>query len=660
MRADLRPRTIRTTGAGYRQRVAMPSRVLAVLTTVFLLAGLLVAPASADDPPPPDTTIDFGTPTVIQGTVTVSTSTFDVIGSTLNSADAGSQCTAVATTTYCLGNPQANTITISGSAGVTLGTEPALRWLTDEATDFLVGMYDIPKDDRIASYAEPEIRAYVANRIVGIVNKAAYGQPLTANEQMTLDWLNNRLASQQLVLAQAAYAEWQKYSASPCGYTPPAAPSWVASPVGLPGEVFTYCHLHPGLAVYMLPPMPSADDFRAWGMYRAAAGTGLQYAEPGQSITAQELSGYLALAGTGVAIAAGYGAYGLAHMSVGVAQIGLDALGIALETFHAVTEEIPRAYVIWEAVAVGATSLAGLVAGVIAAVVNIAMISWQFAENMKVGPGLAQAVAVASDNTDPLGLQALKGQNAGKTFPDGSTPYLDNGLTVQLLAMMNSNVGVANDKTEPWAGNAHTGTDLRFKVGTDPADQISVPKPDGTRSTVWFSKDWMIEQTHDKNGNVIGTRAVLGLQYVNTDGLVDIAYRSGSQFQIATFDPADSSKKLTARVGPMSYKSPDGQQLLVGVTGQSAPVLGGLRRGRPGGWCPVPVSTCGRTRWTMRAISSASTPSWTDTPTPGSCPDLFRVPGWTCPSTIGPWAPAQPMAPTSSPTARVSTRPASP
>lgn len=551
-------------------------RVLIVVTSLATLMALLTPSAAADDPSPVDTTITFGPPTVIQGTMTVSSQTTDIVGGTVTSGQAGSQCVPLTAGSFCLGTTGSTLVTVQGAAGTVHGTDPALKWIFDEAVDFLAGMYDVPKDDRLGAYAEPEIRAYVANRVLDIVTKEAYGKPLTANEQMTLDWLNNRLTTQQLTLAQAAYDEWQKYSAAPCAYSPPTAPSWVTQPRGLPGNVFSYCHMHPGLAVYSLPPMPSADDFRAWGTYRAASGSGLQYAEPGQSITPGELSAYLAMAGTAAAIAAGAGAAGLAQLSTSVAQFGVDALGLGLQVVHAATWEIPYVWVEMSAVGAGAIGLAGLVAGIITALVNVALFSWQFAENMKVGPELAQAVATASSNTDPLGLQSLKAQNAGKTFPDGSTPYLDSGLPLQLLAMMGSTVGVGAEVTEPWSESAHTAEDLRFKVGVDPADQISVPKSDGSRSTVWFSKKWMIEQTHDMAGNPTGTRAILGLQYVNNDGKVDIAYRAGDEFQIATVNPDDGTLS-GARVGPMDFKQADGTRVQVGVTGGTAPALGGPR-----------------------------------------------------------------------------------
>lgn len=577
----------------------MRLRVLTLVTAVATLVATLAPSASADDPPPDGGTITFvGQTPTIESTLTINQD-FSISGSAnIDTTGVGSQCAPVTGGSFCLGTRDDDVIKINGFG---VSSDSALRWISNEAVDFLSGLYDVPNDDRITAYARPEIRAYVANRVLSIVTKAAYGQPLTDKEQVTLDWLNDRLVSQQKALAEAAYAEWQKYNYAPCGYTPPAAPSWVPDPRPLPGNVFSYCHIHPGLAVYSLPPMPSADDFRTWGMYRAAAGTGLQYAEPGQSITPGEMSAYIAMAGTAAAIAAGFGAYGLAQMSTTVAQLGVDALGLGLQVVHAASWEITYAWVDTIAVGAGAIGLAGLVVGIITALLNIALFSWQFAENMKVGPELAQSVATAAGNTDPLGLEALKAQNAGKTFPDGSHPYLDNGLPLQLLAMMTSLVATGDEPTGLWPGSAHTDDDLRFKVGDTPADQISVPKSDGSRSTVWFSKKWMIEQTHDKLGNETGPpRAVLAVQYLNPQGKVDIAYRTGAGFQIATVDP-DDKDEMTVRVGPMSFKQADGQQVQVGVLPKVAPDLGGPRPsaagrlviGTPVNLRPNPVDAAG-------------------------------------------------------------------
>src|SRR5690606_19238121 len=101
--------------------------------------------------------------------------------------------------------------------------------------------YGVPLDARIRTYAAADIRAYVLNRILDIIDKVAYDEPLTANERLTFEFVEDTVKELERTVARAAYEEFKAWEANKCGYVPPAAPSFVTQPVTMPAAVTAWC-----------------------------------------------------------------------------------------------------------------------------------------------------------------------------------------------------------------------------------------------------------------------------------------------------------------------------------------------------------------------------------------------------------------------------------
>lgn len=552
---------------------------------VALVSGLLApAPAWADDPPstvpiewtppllssPPDMVQNL---VVSSSTTIVNTATSEIKSG--NGWTFGSQCTTQPTGTTgqnpyqsCIG---ANTtfgqmVTVTGGPQdrMRAGTNPALQWILAEARDHIGSVYSVPVDNRIDAYAQDQIRAYVMIRLIGIADKEAYGQKLTPDEQRSLDWMNERLLEPERLVSQAAYEEWQKWANQSCLYRPPPAPAWITEPRGLPDIVRNYCNRSRSFAnIFTTTATPSVDDFRTWGLYRVVNEQHLLLLTPQEQGPALgTTAAYVQLGGFAVGVATGVAAYsGLAASSAAATSVAA-AMGSLAPTAAA-------------GLAAGAAA-----AGVLAvALVTLAVSIWQFAEAQQIGPNLAAEASAAAGRTDPLGLQGLKVQNVGKPFPQDVTdhppPYRGPALESQLTALVVANIGVGPQDSWTWTGDAHTTFDQRFRQGTQTVDQITLPKTDGTTTTVWFSKGWFIEQGSD---GVRHPRLVL--DYVNANGEKEQAWRSGNSFFVVTYhDQPDGTATTTVRVGALHMR---GQSLSVALAPREEELVGGVRPGAAG------------------------------------------------------------------------------
>ena len=102
--------------------------------------------------------------------------------------------------------------------------------------------YDLPNDERIARYARPQLRSYLLQRLLDIMDRKVYGVPLTETEQRALAFLESELLEDDRILAEAAYGEFQKWQNQECTYAPPAAPASVEEPVIMPEKVQSWCN----------------------------------------------------------------------------------------------------------------------------------------------------------------------------------------------------------------------------------------------------------------------------------------------------------------------------------------------------------------------------------------------------------------------------------
>ena len=328
---------------GHRRTLTRLLAVLAMLLAVALTASCIPPqePNPPDDPPvdeepgdddddPPlpveQMVIELQTP--IPGytaPMTVDTTTGHVVQLTeLTGGDIAPQCFGtVGDNSMCLGafQPQ-QPIVIQGEATtdrlLKAGGEsiPALQWLVDEAVQAVAVLHDLPVDARIERYARPQIRTYMVTRLLDILDKAAYGEQLTADEQRALEFLQRQVLEEDRILTRYAYEEHERFVRESCAYVPPPAPAFVTEPVPVPAAWQSWCAMHGvGYGALWPPPMPPVEVFQTWGMYRAASQLGLDVLN---SPEMQAHLGAVARAGTmaaGVVAAVGTGA--LAYSLVG-------------------------------------------------------------------------------------------------------------------------------------------------------------------------------------------------------------------------------------------------------------------------------------------------------------------------------------------------------
>ncbi|HMR49811.1 MAG TPA: Ig-like domain-containing protein, partial [Arachnia sp.] len=438
-----------------------------------------------------------------------------------------------------------------------------------------------------------QIRAYVMTRLLGIADKEAYGQALTANERMALGWLNERLIQPEQLIAKAAHEEWQRWSNLRCAYAPPQAPSWVPQPLGLPQNVRDYCNNSRSFAnIFTFAATPSVEDFRTWGLYRVARESGLALLGPdltsagAEGATVGTIGAYVQLGGFAAGVAAGTAVY------AGLAASSVAATAVATAMGSSIAASIP-AFPAWIAAGPAMSAAAGVTAGaavvttVLISLVTLAVSSVQFHEMQQIGPTLAASAAATAATDDPLGLRALQAQNVGKPFPQDvlahPPAYRTNGIESRLASLVANNVAVGSERTGTWLDAEHTTFDLRFRQGTQNVNQVTIPKADGTTSTVWFSKGWFIEE--DSAGV---RRPTLSLDYINAQGRPEQAWRSGDSFYVLTYhEGPDKTASVTTRTGALHFQ---GQSLLVDLAEREEELVGGVRPGAAGLLLPgVPV-----------------------------------------------------------------------
>lgn len=423
------------------------------------------------------------------------------------------------TESLCLGTPLASdeTLTVSGitvDPFIRAGgeTADALRWIVDEGVQAIRSYYGVPLDYRIERYAAAEVRAYIQNRILDILDKAAYDEPLTANETLTLDFVQGQVLDLERKITRYAYEEYLEWRKLGCGYSPPAAPSWVVSPVRSTPEEVKWCtraHSAYETLFVFAPPSPSAGHFLAWGMYRNAADLGLDKFDEGRS-QAQLMEGITAgivLGGIATAIAAAGGTAAIVGASTALSAAAAGAMGSFAATSTAMGVLGP-AGVASAFASVGPAAAATVVAVVVLAAVVISISIVQIAEREQIGATLQAKMAAAARATDPFGLVALAAARGHLDLREGMTSANLPGYRKQdslsrlwqFVAQWTSiDAGgtFRPDASDIWSENATTVRDYRFEVRVDggapeTVDSIVVPVGDGATTTVRFSRSWFV------------------------------------------------------------------------------------------------------------------------------------------------------------------------
>lgn len=498
---------------------------VAVLTSLAVLLAVQASPlapqAVADEPIILEPIrFDIGgmtEPLILEGDLTVS---FPVIE---NDTAAASHCFPVgegSAGTLCVGTPDVGALPPLDVVGLEEMTplvkggrqaEHALNWIVAEGISVLRGVYDLPNDERILRYARPQLRTYIVERLIDIMDRKVYGIPLTADEQRALTFVENEMLSDDRALAQASYDEFMLWKSDRCSYRPPPAPPSVENPATMPEKVVKWCNRaqHPShVAFTFAPPIPSAEHFRAWGSYRAADKLGLDVLH--DPVVAANSHGMaqtgVALGGMALALGAGAAAAALAG-SVSAISAGMVALigsQAAVPLFVAKVGYLPVTAAVS---AVGAAAAATIVAAVIFALVLTAVSIWQLVEHESVGVDLKQDLDDATAATDPLGLEPLTAIHSGKPLnsdldPDAPPSYRTQAAIGKLITdtvlwtSVNERRETIADPTRLYPSNQTTGDDIQLvqKVGSGEARtvrSVTIPLEDGP-AEIRFHRGWMI------------------------------------------------------------------------------------------------------------------------------------------------------------------------
>ena len=465
----------------------------------------------------------------------------------------------------------------------------ALGWLLEEAVDAVSAIYDLPYDGRVGRYAGDQLRAYIVTRILDILDKSLYGEELTPDELRTLQYVNDHFLSVDERIAQWANDEYQSFQALGCGYSVPPAPSFVTQPVTMPKTVTDWCSHRPthfDHTFVFAPPLPSADHFQAWALYRHWHELGLdtlstpemqeQLGDTYRAVLA--LGGMAAAAGGAIAAAAAIGG------SVTAASFVAGAIGSAsvVTTFGASLSSMAAAVT-----TVGAIAAASIVAVVVIAVVVTAIAIWQLVEYEQVGVTLRERLKTAQSAADAFGLDEIRDQFSSLPLREGMTadnlpPYRQSSSVARIVELVTAATSAkftgvhVPDDTTLWVENETTEDDFRFIV-TDTAgdsqivDVLHIPV-DGVDTTVRFSKGWMITDVGE------GERAALEFGFVDTQGRKALATRAPASvggFTVSTVQP--DGALTSASTNTIEFLDSTGSPVTVSLLGQSTSGLGGPR-----------------------------------------------------------------------------------
>jgi hypothetical protein len=489
--------------------------------------------------------------------------------------------------------------------------EAAFGWISEEARVAIAARYQIPDDGRIPRYLRGEIRAYTVTRIIGILDKVAVGDELSADEQVTLAFLEDQRIPADQDAAQWGLDEYNLWRSQGCSYVPPAAPAFITSPVEMPNDVTVWCQRAKSrleVVTAYAPPMPNASHFRSWGLYRHAleAGLTVQGSPAYQQNYASTTSGYLLLAAISIAAAAGY-ATGLAIAGLSVASMVnvAVALGVVKASFLAANGVLTTIATFTTQIVAALSAIAGVVAIVIVALVILIDAIIKLALAAAVGTELTDAVNATVRVTDPFGVRALAEDHDGRTLeearadweadpstqPAYRSPAYVGRFTSDITRWLTTSRdgGVIADPVGVWDDSATGADDLRWRevvgTGSTVVDQITVLRSDGTPQTVRFDRGWFI--VTPQGGP---PRAATSFEYRDHTGTMVVAVRAPEGDGFLLIRDGDGVESDLAPL--LQYRSPAGGNRTANlVFPEPDPVLGEVHPAVAGALLPSRTHT---------------------------------------------------------------------
>lgn len=516
-----------------------------VLTVTETIAQ---TPAHADDPVVliTSTPISGGTGSedpltvtmgnVVEGSATI---TVDNPGGT---AETAQECIQLVTTSeaYCLGS-SGEMLYPNGTAygPVTITNAPTapgglpgdqMDWIIEEAYAATADAHGVDNDDLVKAYARPEVRAYVQSRLQGIVDKKLYGEPMSDDEEAAFEALEQYYKEKQVASAEAALAEYDRWTADPCGYVPPTPPAGSGmSAVPNPVVGTAMCSAANKVQVYRLTNnTPSAETFETWAAYRNPTNLVTHANDPKvRYMTGKTEAATLAVGAVGAAAAIGVG--------VG---LGLNAAAFIGEyALLVILEEASFSLTLGMTAAVAGPAII-----IAAALIILAVAIWQMVEDAKPGDQIRDRAARASSNTDPLGVRGRIADYASLSYDDREDPAsvdpavvhtddFKDGLEAQVDEWMMFDEG-GDPILDPINGYTVTESepdDVHFAdENGDPMPYAEVAAPDGALDRdgnevsgyrVLFSRNWLMVSERNASTGVWGAyRPQLTLTYLDQDG----------------------------------------------------------------------------------------------------------------------------------------------
>jgi len=285
----------------------------------------------------------------------------------------------------------------------------ALNWMIPEGAEYIRTLNDLPSDDRILTYARPQLRTYIVAELLSIMDKKRDGQPLTENEQNALAFVENEYMERDRMVAQFAWEEYLHFKADPCNYVVPAAPRSVDKPEKMPKKVIDWCKLpKQQVAEFFtfVPPLPSPAQFTAWGSYRHATEVGLDAFDRNVPLKNLVDMTKVTAAMGGVAAASSQGMLlGAGATLASLATIGVKVFPFASrQLFHSSLELGGQFITNMSGAASGLLATAIIAAVLIVFLVVTGVAVYLLIEHESVSDTLRDRVDVTTKETDPFNL----------------------------------------------------------------------------------------------------------------------------------------------------------------------------------------------------------------------------------------------------------------
>ncbi|HET6154633.1 MAG TPA: hypothetical protein VFE15_16945 [Marmoricola sp.] len=428
-------------------------------------------------------------------------------------------------------------VNISGFATQPAGLpDAAMAWLVDDAETAVALQHGVRLDDLVRTYARPEIRAYIASRILNILNKKLYGQPLTDQEEGVYEAMAAVYKQRQVDQATQALTEYSKWNADPCAYVPPNPPAGSGLPV-VPNDVSSSgACLAGGLsqAFKFTNGTPPVSTFDTWAAYRHPTAS-MNYANNTtfRSMSVANASAIALAAGTGLALTAGgAGGFGAVVDAASEAAVEADASLDGLSAADIFADLVPSIGALAGGVAASVTAvIGGIVIGAIAI--------YQLVEDQKPGQDINQRAQDAVNNPDPLAITSQQAAYSGLDFatlqdPSGTAPAFihSSDFYSQILAQVDEWMSFTQGGTlipDPTTGytDDSTADDYQFLVNGVPQSFIQLLAPQGAigRSgtviegyRVRFSHGWLMVAEVAADGTVGAYSPRLSVNYVDASG----------------------------------------------------------------------------------------------------------------------------------------------